>query len=89
MMMDTVAPSAMPPMRDLAMRDGRQSMRNASFGTALLVPHAAFCDGRTQYHPLSAAIAKNRMGNASVCTQRRRVVKVNVLSGLCTIPTWN
>ena len=69
--------------------DGRRNMQKTSPGTHMRVPHVrffGFCDGRTQHHPhLSAAIAKNRMGNASVCTQRRRVVKVIVLSRLCTV----
>ena len=50
-------------------------------------PNAVFAMAvfRTQHHPhwlLSAPIAKNRMGNASVCPKRRRVVEVNVLSGM-------
>ena len=36
-----------------------------SFGTtAVRVSHAAFCSGRTQDYPLSAASAKKPMGNA-------------------------
>ena len=79
----------MPPMRDLAMRDGRQSMRNASFGGQRRVPHAVLCGGGTQHHPLSAAIAKDRMGNALPAPKRRPVVEVKILSGLCTVTTWN
>ena len=41
-----------------------------------------FCDGRTQYHPLSAAIAKNRMGNASVCTGRRLLHAPTAIGGI-------
>ena len=40
-----------------------------SLGTHMRVPHAVFCGGRTQWVLLSAAAAKNRMGNAHVCTE--------------------
>ena len=42
------------------------------------VPHAGFCGGRTQHHPLSAASAETRVGNAYVVHTQRPVVKVNV-----------
>ena len=35
------------------------------------VPHAVLCGGGTQHHPLSAAIAKDRMGNAIPAPERR------------------
>ena len=69
--------------------DGRRSMRNASFGTALSVPHAVFRANRTQHHPLSAISAKNCLGNAYSGPKRRRVVEVKVLSRLCTVTTWD
>ena len=40
--------------------------------------HSCECD----HHPLSAAIAKNRMGNAYSGPKRRRVLEVKVLSRL-------
>ena len=46
-------------------------MQKTSAGTHRRVPHAVFCGGRTQHHPLSAPIAKNRMGNASLVHTRR------------------
>ena len=50
-----------------------------AFGNRTCVPRAVFCDGGTQHHPLSATVAKNRMGNAYVCTERRLAVKMKVL----------
>ena len=50
--------------------DGRRSMQKTSASTHMRVPHAVFCDGRTQHYPLSAPIAKNRMGKASMCVPR-------------------
>ena len=41
-------------------------------------------DGRTQWVVLSAAAAKNRMGNAHVCTENVYRDEMNVLSGVCT-----
>ena len=35
------------------------------------VPHAVFCDGRTQWVVLSAAAAKHRMENAHAAPKRR------------------
>ena len=35
------------------------------------VSHAVFCDGRTQWVPMSAPIAKSRMGNAYAGPERR------------------
>ena len=44
--------------------DGRRSMQKTTFGTAMSVPHAVLCGGRTHHHPMSAATAKNRVVNA-------------------------
>ena len=53
--------------------NGRRSMQKTSPGTHRRVPHAVFCDGRTQHHPLSAPIAKNRNINGEwgtrICVQ--------------------
>ena len=70
--------------------DGRRSMQKTSFGTAISVPHAVLRGGgRTHHHPMSAAAAKNRVVNAHGGPKRRPVVKMNVLSRLCTVPKWN
>ena len=41
-----------------------------------------FRDGRTQWVVLSAPIAKNRMGNASVCTGRRLLHAPTAIGGI-------
>ena len=46
------------------------------------VPHAVFCAGRTQWVVLSAPIAKNRMGNAHVCTGRRLLHGPTAIGGI-------
>jgi len=68
--------------------DGRRSMGKTSCMHQRRVPHAGFCGGRTQHHPLSAASAETRVGNAYVVHTQRPVVKMNVLSRLCTPATY-
>ena len=51
--------------------DGRRNMGKTSCMHQRRVPHAVFCDGRTQWVVLSATIAKNRMGNAYSGPKRR------------------
>ena len=69
--------------------DGRRNMGKTSCMHQRRVPHAGFCGGCTQHHPLSAASAETRVGNAYVVHTQRPVVKMNVLSGVCTLPTWD
>ena len=46
-----------------------------AFGTRTCVPRAVFCDGRTQWVVLRAAVAKDRTGNALPAPKRRLVPK--------------
>ena len=46
-------------------------MPQTSFGTAVRIPHAVFCAGRTQWVVLSAPAAKDRMENAIRAPKRR------------------
>ena len=58
--------------------EGRRNMGKTSFGSRERVPHADFCGGRTQHHPLSAPSAETCVGNAYVVHTQRPVVKMNV-----------
>ena len=68
--------------------DGRRNMGKTSCMHQRRVPHAGFCGGRTQHHPLSAPSAKNRMGNAYVVVHtQRQMVKMILSSGFCARAT--
>ena len=68
--------------------DGRRNMGKTSCMHQRRVPHAGFCGGRTQYHPLSAPSTETRVVNAYVVHTQRPVVEMNVLSRFCTPATY-
>ena len=68
--------------------DGRRNMGKTSCMHQRRVPHAGFCGGRTQHHPLSAPSAEIRAGER-VCGAYTTSggVKVNDSSGLWSMVT--